>query len=211
MSRRIIMSRILALTLAAGFAVSAGPAPAKDQWVTLLDSKTKDLSGWDKAGDANWRIENGIAVADKGNGFLVSKKDYKNFRIRAEFWVGPDANSGVFVHATDPKEVTGKNAYEVNIWDERPEKDYATGAVVGVAKVDPMPKTVGKWNVYDITLKDGVFTVKLNGKTTVNGAKDTKLETGRIALQHGLGNKDASGKVNDAGVVKFRKVQIQEL
>jgi hypothetical protein len=53
--------------------------------------------------------------------------------------------------------------------------------------------------------------VKLNDKTTVNGAKDTKIENGRIAFQHGLGNKDASGKVNDAGVVKFRKIQVRSL
>ena len=202
------IAQILGFALAAGIALS--PALAKDKWVTLLDSKT-DLSTWDKSGDSNWRMEKGVAVADKGNGFLVTKKDYKNFRLRAEFWVGPDANSGVFVHVTDPKNIDGKNAYEVNIWDERPEKDYATGAVVGVAKVDPMPKTVGKWNTYDITLQDGVFNVKLNGKATVVNAKDTKLATGKIAIQHGLGNKDASGKVNDAGVVKFRKVQIQEL
>jgi hypothetical protein len=206
MSRRYAF----ALALLAGFAVSLGAARAED-WTTLFDSNTKSLDVFDKAGNANWRIEDGAAVADKGNGFLVTKTDYKNFHLRVEFWVGPDANSGVFVHATNPKEITGKNAYEINIWDDRPEKDYATGAVVGVAKVDPMPKTVGQWNVYDITVKDGTFTVKLNDKTTVNGAKDTKLENGRIALQHGLGNKDASGKVNDAGVVKFRKVQIRSL
>lgn len=201
----------LALAVAAVTVVSAGPAPAADKWTTLFDGSSKDLSAFDQSGNANWRVEDGAAVANKGNGFLVTKKDYKNFRIRVEFWVGPDANSGVFVHVTDPKDITGKNAYEVNIWDDRPEKDYATGAVVGVAKVDPMPKTVGQWNVYDITVKDGVFTVMLNDKTTVSGAKDTRLETGKIALQHGLGNKDASGKVNDAGVVKFRKVQIEEL
>ncbi len=208
MSRRFT----IALAFAAGFAVSASPALAKDKWVTLLDSKT-DLSNWDKAGDANWRTEKGIAVADKGNGFLVSKKDYKNFRLRAEFWVGPDANSGIYVHIVDAKVpmIDTKVAYEINIWDERPEKDYATGALVGIAKVDPMPKTVGKWSTYDITVKDGVFNVKLNGKVTVKDAKDNKFPAGKIALQHGLGNKDASGKVNDAGVVKFRKVQIQEL
>jgi hypothetical protein len=178
-------------------------------FTTILDGK--NLTGWDKVGDANWRIEDGAAVADKGNGFLVSQKEYKNFSLRAEFWVGPDANSGIFVHCTDPKEIGTKTAYEVNIWDDRPEKDYATGAVVGVAKVDPMPKTVGKWSVYEITLKDGVFTVAIDGKKTVDGAKDTKFATGRIALQHGTGLKDAAGVVNDKGVVKFRKVEIKEL
>jgi hypothetical protein len=170
----------------------------------------KNLDNFEKVGDANWRIEDGAVVADKGNGFLVTKNSYGDFQLRAEFWVGPDANSGIFIRATDPAKITATNAYEVNIWDDRPEKDYATGAIVGLAKVDPMPKSVGQWNTYEITAKGDTFTVVLNGKKTVE-AKDNKHANGRIALQHGLGNKDAAGVVNDKGVVKFRKVEIKGL
>ena len=84
------------------------------------------------------------------------------------------------------------------------------GAIVNVAKVDPMPKTVGQWNTYEITAKGDTFTVVLNGKQTVVG-KDAKHPKGHIGLQHGLGNKDAAGVVNDKGVVKFRKVEIKTL
>jgi hypothetical protein len=149
-------------------------------------------------------------VADRGNGFLVTKESYGDFQIRAEFWVGDDANSGIFIRCTDPAKVNAENAYEVNIWDDRPGKDYATGAIVNIAKVDPMPKSVGKWNVYEITAKGGTFTVVLNGQKTVD-AQDGKHANGKIALQHGLGNKDAAGVVNDKGVVKFRKVEIKKL
>ncbi len=204
-----IATTLALLVLAAVSFVKPAAAQSSEGFVTLFDGK--NLNGWEQAGDANWRIEDGAAVADKGNGFLVSAKDYTNFSLRAEFWVGPDANSGIFVHCTDPKNIGSKNAYEVNIWDDRPEKDYATGAVVGVAKVDPMPKTVGKWSVYEITLNNGVFTVAIDGKKTVDGVKDTQFTKGRIALQHGLGNKDAAGVVNDKGVVKFRKVEIKDL
>jgi hypothetical protein len=183
-------------------------ALAEDGWVTLFDGKT--LDHFDKVGDANWRIEDGTVVADRGNGFLVTKETYGDFQIRAEFWVGDDANSGVFIRCTDPAKITAENAYEVNIWDDRPGKDYATGAIVNIAKVDPMPKSVGKWNVYEITAKGGTFTIVLNGQQTVEG-KDSKHANGRIALQHGLGNKDAAGVVNDKGVVKFRKVEIKKL
>jgi hypothetical protein len=209
MKSRIATTLAVLLGLAA---VSFTPSPSTAQtagFTTVFDGK--NLTGWDKVGDANWRIEDGAAVADKGNGFLVTQKDYKNFSLRAEFFVGPDANSGIFVHCTNPKEIGSKNAYEINIWDDRPQKDYATGAIVDVAKVDPMPKTVGKWSVYEITVNNGVFTVAIDGKKTVDGAKDNKFPTGRIALQHGLGNKDAAGVVNDKGVVKFRKVEIKEL
>jgi hypothetical protein len=183
-------------------------ASGEDGWVTLFDGKT--LDHFDKVGDANWRIEDGAAVADRGNGFLVTKDSYGDFQIRAEFWVGPDANSGIFIRATDPQKIDAKTAYEVNIWDDRPGKDYATGAIVDIAKVDPMPTSVGKWNLYEITAKGGTFTVVLNGQKTVEG-KDSKHANGKIALQHGLGNKDAVGTVNDKGVVKFRKVEIKKL
>jgi hypothetical protein len=178
-------------------------------WVTLFDGK--NLDNFNKVGDANWRIEDGAVVADKGNGFLVTKNAYTDYQIRAEFWVDSDANSGIFIRCTDPEKPGAASGYEVNIWDTRPEPSYGTGAIVNLAKVDPMPKAGGKWNVYEITAKGSTFTVTLNGQKTVDGAQDAKFTTGRIALQHGLGVKDAKGVENDKGVVKFRKVEIKPL
>ena len=137
--------------------------------------------------------------ADLGNGFLVSKKEYGDFELKAEFWVDATATSGVFIRATDPTKVTGTNAYEVNIYDTRPDPSYGTGAIVNVAKVSPMPKAAKQWNYYEIIAKGDTFTVTLNGIKTVDGAKDAKLAKGRIALQYGQ------------GIVKFRKVEIRPL
>jgi hypothetical protein len=212
MTRRFAIALALPLMGLAAFSYShRASAQGAGGWITLLDGKS--LDNFDQIGTANWRIEDGAAVADKGNGFLVSKKSFKNYELRVEFFISEDANSGVFVHCVDPKSVTGKSAYEVNLWDTRPQKDYATGAIVGIAKVEPMPHVAGKWSTYDITVKDGVFTVVLNGQKTVDGAKDkdAKFPEGRIALQHGDGLKDAKGVVNDKGVVKFRKVEIKPL
>ena len=178
-------------------------------WIVLFDGKS--LDNWNQIGDANWRIEDGVAVADKGDGFLVSKNAYGDFQLRAEFWVDDAANSGIFIRCTDPAKVGGATAYEVNIWDQRPDPTYGTGAIVNVAKVSPMPKTAGKWNVYEITAKGSTFTVVLNGQKTVDGAQDSKFASGRIALQHGPGLKDDKGVANDRGVVKFRKVEIKPL
>jgi hypothetical protein len=171
----------------------------------------KNLDHWNKIGDANWRIEDGAVVADKGNGFLVSNNTYNDFQLRAEFWIDDAANSGIFIRCTDPNNVGTKTAYEVNIWDQRPDPTYGTGAIVDVAKVSPMPKAAGKWNVYEIIAKGSTFTVTLNGQKTVDGAQDSKFASGRIALQHGLGLKDDKGVANDRGVVKFRKVEIKAL
>jgi hypothetical protein len=203
MKRWSAFSAALLLVGFAAFATSH-QVSAADGWVTLFDGK--NLDNFNQIGNANWRLEDGVVVADKGNGFLVTKNTYGDYQIRAEFWVDADANSGVFIRCTDPEKVTAANAYEVNIWDARPDPSYGTGAIVNVAKVDPMPRAGGKWNVYEITAKGSTFTVILNGQKTVDGAQDAKLASGRIALQHGLQVKDADG-----GVVKFRKVEIKPL
>ena len=203
MQRWPVLTTALLLIGFAAFSYSQ-QASGQTGWVTLFDGK--NLDNWNKIGDANWRIEDGAVVADKGNGFLVSKNSYGDFQLRAEFWVDDDANSGIFIRCADPDKVTGSNAYEVNIWDRRPDPTYGTGGIVNVAKVDPMPKAAGKWNVYEIIAQGPKFTVTLNGQKTVDGAQDAKFANGRIAVQHGLGLKD-----NDRGVVKFRKVEIKPL
>ena len=200
----------IALILVGFAALSYSPqASSETGWVALFDGK--NLDHFNAIGDANWRLEDGSVVADKGNGFLVSKDAYADYQIRAEFWVDADANSGIFIRCTDPEKVGANNAYEVNIWDTRPDPSYGTGAIVNVGKVDPMPKSAGKWNVYEITAKGSTFTVTLNGQKTVDGAQDAKFASGKVALQHGLGLKDDKGVEKDGGTVKFRKVEIKPL
>jgi hypothetical protein len=191
----------IALTLARSSNEAAAQADAG--WVTLFDGK--NLDNWNQIGTANWKLEDGAVVADSGNGFLVSKNAYTDFQLRVEFWIEDRTNSGVFIRCTDPNSVTGKTAYEVNIWDTRPEQKYGTGAIVDVAAVDPMPHAGGKWNVYEITANGNTFTVTLDGQKTVDGAQADKFASGRIALQHGMGVSD------DKGIVKFRKVEIKPL
>jgi hypothetical protein len=185
---------------AAAFQFSGAASGQSDGWITLLDSSK--MGDWDEVGKANWAMKDGALVVDKLDGkdlaYLVSKDSYKDFQIKAEFWVSDDANSGIFIRCEQPKSIGGKTCYEVNIFDQRPDPSYGTGAIVDVAKVDPMPKAGGKWNTYEITAQGPHFVVVLNGQKTVD-AEDSKHPSGPIALQYGQ------------GVVKFRKVQIKRL
>jgi Domain of Unknown Function (DUF1080) len=175
-------------------------------WITLFDGTAKSLDNWNRLGDANWRVEDGAIVADKGKGgFLVSRNSYKDFQIRAEFWADHTTNSGIFIRAADPNKIGAVSSYEVNIYDQRPEPAYGTGAIVDVAKVDPMPKAGGKWNTFLITARGSQLIVELNGKQTVN-VTDSKFASGPFALQFGNGPKDMPG-----GVIKWRKVEIKPL
>lgn len=196
--KRLFLRAATLLIVAASLAGCANnPLPGiLGGWTTLVDGTSLDQ--WNQIGNANWRVEEGSVQADKGVGFLVSKNSYSDFQIRAEFWSDADANSGIFLRCADPKQVTDKNAYEVNIFDKRPDPTYGTGAIVGIAKIDNMPKAVGKWNTYDITAKGDLLTVVLNGVQTVQ-ARDSRHASGPIGLQHA------------AGVIKFRKVEIRPL
>ena len=176
-------------------------------WITLLDgSNPKTMDNWNRIGDANWRAEDGAIVADKGKGgHLVSKNSYKDFQIRAEFWADHTTNSGIFIRDSDPKNVSGKSAYEVNINDQRPDTGYGTGAIPNVAKVSPMPKAGGKWNSYEITARGPQLIVMLNGIKTVD-VQNSRFPEGHISLQFGNLDKGAPG-----GAIKWRTVQIRPL
>jgi hypothetical protein len=134
----------------------------------------------------------------KGTAHLVTKNSYKDFQIYAEFWADEDANSGIFIRATNPKDIGSKNSYEVNIYDKRPGPEYGTGAIVNFAKVNPMPKAAGKWNTFLITAKGPRLTVVMNGVTTAD-VEDKSFAAGPFSLQYG------------SGIIKWRKVIVRPL
>jgi hypothetical protein len=196
------MKRIIAAAVFGAFAVAGCASMQSDAgWVTLVDG-ARGLENFNVVGKSNWRAEDGAIVADrnpeKTPSYLVSKNAYKDFMIHAEFWASDDANSGIFMRCSQPANPGDEVCYEANIFDQRPDPTYGTGAIVKVAKVAPMPKAGGKWNTYDLTAKGDQLTVVLNGQQTVS-VRDTKLASGPFALQHG------------SGVIKWRKVQIKPL
>jgi hypothetical protein len=165
--------------------------------ITLLDG-ARGLDDWIRIGDANWRIEDGTVVADKGSGYLVTRNWYGDVQVRAEFWASADANSGIFLRVQNPAEITPTSSYEVNIFDARPDPTYGTGAIVGFAKVSPMPIAGGKWSTYDVTANGDRIVVLLNGTRTVD-LRESSFASGPIALQ-------AAG-----GTIRWRKVQVRPL
>jgi hypothetical protein len=202
------MRRWLALAvglLVLGFAGLRFASEARGQaaagWTTLFDGTS--LNGWNPIGDANWRLADGAVQADQGAGFLLTRAPYADFQLRVEFWVDDDANSGVFIRCQDPQQVSAANAYEVNVYDKRPDPAFRTGAIVDVARPLAQISAGGKWNTFEITAQGQHLTVTLNGTRTVD-VNDSKHARGPIALQYGAG-------ANGAGIVKFRKVEIRTL
>lgn len=203
MSLRWIRASARAMTLiGVAFMLSVPTAFAQSGpgWTTLLDGE--NMGDWDRLGETNWRLEDGAVVADnrtsEGPAYLVSKDPYKDFMLYVEFWASDDANSGIFFRCNDPGKINDITCYEANIFDQRSDPTYGTGAIVRHAEVDPMPKAGGKWNTFEITANGRDITVVLNGETTAV-LRSGLFSEGPFALQHG------------AGVIKFRKVAIKPL
>ena len=204
--RRSVAGRVALTVLLAAALIAASCAHSPQSgWVTLIDGQA-GLDNFNRIGDANWRAEGGAIVADKGKGgYLVSKNSYKDFEIYAEFYAETSTNSGIFIRASDPKKIGAVSAYEVNIFDQRPDPSYGTGGIVNFAVVNPMPKAGGNWNVYEIYAKGPQMTIKLNGAVTVS-IQNSQFASGPFALQYGAGANNAPG-----GAIKWRKVMVRPI
>jgi hypothetical protein len=199
--------RRLAVTVsfvAAATAVHCAPravAHTGPGWISLFDGNTIGPE-WDRYGETNWRVEDGAIVADKRTSqteaHLVTKTRFRDFQLYVEFWASDEANSGIFLRCSDLTVISSRTCYEANIYDQRPDPTYGTGAIVDFVEVHPLPKAGGKWNTYEITVKGRQVTAVLNGQKTAELHNGLFTE-GPLTLQHG------------AGVIKFRKVAVRPI
>ena len=158
-----------------------------------------------------WSVRDGmILCTGKPNGFLRSKKVYKDFifradwRFRTEGWTRtPERwpNAGFFIHAGEIKdgwpvslEVQGYFGEAGSLFGVRGGK--VTGAKRGPFVKDRPP--FGEWDHYEITSRNGRVTVVLNGKL-VNEGWDIFPAQGNICLQ------------SEGWEVHYRNVAIKEL
>jgi hypothetical protein len=157
-----------------------------------------DLSGWESRGEIDWRVEDGVIVASgSGKGFIATRAEFGDFYLRVEFWVDATTNSGLFVRCRDRTRIYPDTCYELNIYDQHPNQEARTGAVVFVhMPPDAHVETADKWNVYEVTARGKFIEVKVNGTVTAV-LEDADPTPGFIALQHW-----------ESGTVKFRSIEL---
>jgi hypothetical protein len=194
-----------------GACISMG---ATDGFVSLMPRHdVEELWTIEGTPSSAWRVENGeIFCTGKPNGFLRSKKTYRNYILRAEWrfkkegWVPKPEdegwpNAGFFINAgptvdgwPTSLEVQGHFGEAGSLFGVRGGK--ITGARRGPIVKDRIP--FGEWDRYEITNKDGKVTVLLNGKL-VNAGSGANPSQGNICLQ------------SEGWEVHYRNVEIKEL
>jgi hypothetical protein len=172
-------------------------ASAADGFVSLMPKKNLN-EHWTVDGKAPaeaWTLRDGvIACTGQPNGFLRSKKIYRNYILRAEWrfqegWQPRGKqewpNAGFFIHAHEvetgwPKslEVQGYFGEAGSLFGVRGGK--ITGAKRGPFVTERPP--FGSWDKYEITSMDGKVKVVLNG-VPVNEGSDAMPADGNICLQ----------------------------
>ncbi len=174
-------------------------ADTSDGWVRLFDGHT--LFGWEIAGNANWRIEDGTITVDQGEkGFLCTSIDWQDYELTLEFNADAETNSGVFLRTPLKPENPAIDCYEVNIAPNS--NPFPTASVVQRQKVDAekAPEQVEKtWRRITMRLEGDHLQVSLDDTVVTDYTDAMGLEVGRISLQH------------NSGRVAFRDIRLRPL
>lgn len=174
------------------------PLPGKTDWIQLFDGQT--FGGWAvlQPDGATWRIENGELVAENGNGYLVTEREFENFELRTYIQSSPRANGGIFCRwkSLVPKD----RGFEVQI-EDIPDSNNPTGSIYDRVRANEMPFTPGEWTPLQIILQGPRCVVVLNGtKVAETDALDV-IRAGHIALQMHRAN----------SWIRFKDIRLREL
>ena len=166
----------------------------------ITDITNLSDSQWDQIGTGNWSISDDVITGDAtgGEAYLMSKKAYTNFLLTLEFKPDSLVNSGIYVRCSI-KEGSAEECHEINIWDNHPNQNNRTGAIVNRVTPTSILNTIDKWNAYRIQCEGDSITVELNG-VPISSHGTAPNRKGFIGLQ-----------AANNGKIQFRSLKILEL
>jgi hypothetical protein len=162
-----------------------------------LSPKKEIGEHWIQEGSAagTWGVKDGVIVCTgTPNGFLRSRKSYRDFIFRAEWrfqkegWdKGPEKwpNAGFFINAGEIERTWPKSLEIQGHYGEAGSLFGVRGGKVSGARRGPIVKDrvpFGSWDRVEIQSLDGRVTVILNGEQ-VNEGWDIEPKEGNICLQ----------------------------
>ena len=193
-------------------AAAAAMLAQSDGFVSL--SPVADLSEhWTVEGSApdTWSVKDGVIICTgRPNGFLRSKKTYRNFifrgdwRFQKEGWTQKPPrypNAGYFIHAGAVEDDWPKSLEVQGHYGEAGSLFGVRGGRVSGAHRGPVfenRKHFGEWESIEIRSLGGVVTVQLNGKK-MNEGHNIEPAEGSICLQ------------SEGWPVFYRNLQVKKL
>ena len=173
------------------------PKEIKQGWQLLFNGKNTD--GWTSVGkstppEKGWEVENGVLIVNKGGakqgGDIITKEQFSDFELVAEFKLTKGANSGIKYFFVRYEE-GGWLGLEYQILDDETHPDAQMGRDQnrlqgGLYDMFPPAKNkkdspIGEWNQARIVSKGSKVTHYLNGKKILSF--DRKSEKYKEAFQ----------------------------
>jgi len=182
-------------------------AEQKDGFELLFDGKSLDKFVVPADQVKVWRVVDGVIRNEQAapGATIITKEDFGNFVIRAEFRAHPQVNSALMLRQGRPQPA----GYELQIRDkvltDRTGGEYLTGGIVNVAHAPEGTKIVpNQWNTFEATLTGDHIVVLYNGAKIVD-VHDSRRATGAIGLQ-------SAHPEDPAGAfIEFRNLRIKRL
>ncbi len=184
------------------------------KWTPLFDGK--DLAGWEAYGTEKWVADHGTILGESTSGkygYLLTKKDYRNFIVRLKFKCESEGNSGLFFHS----HITGINPeHGPDIVGLQAEIDPArhTGGLyesggrgwvaLPTARGEKAIKPIGHWNSLEVSVRGDHIVTHLNGIQIVDYTyAPAKYTDGLLGLQIHTGEHGFA--------IRFKDIYIQAL
>ena len=168
--------------------------------VVLFDGKSLEAFGVQSPDrPMNWSIEEGLMTNGEKANNLVSREKFKDFKLSAEYKVGPSTNSGIYL----------RGRYELQVLDDygKPPFDRGHMAIYGW-KAPPVnsSKPVGEWQTVEATVVGNRVTVIHNGQKIHDNAVLEAITGGALDIDEA-----APGPImiqGDHSKVWFRKIVV---
>lgn len=171
-------------------------AEVAEGWIRLFDGHT--LFGWQVAGDANWRVEDGSIVVDDGEACLLcTSVPWQNFELVLEYKADAETNSGVFLRTPLSPENPAEDCYEVNIAPT--DNPFPTGGIVKRKKATEFKVDSNDWHTMKLVLDGERLQVSVDGNNVCDYTDEVGVAEGRIGLQH------------NSGRIEFRDIRLRPL
>jgi len=132
--------------------------------VVLFGGHSLDAFGvQNKKQPMGWSIEDGVMTNVEHGNNLVSKQTFKDFKIQAEYKVGPGSNSGIYL----------RGRYELQVLDDygKPVEEHGHMAIYAwkAPRVNAS-KAPGEWQRMEAVIVGNRVTVTLNGQRVHDNA-----------------------------------------
>ena len=168
--------------------------------VALFDGRSLDAFGvQNKSQPMGWSIEDGVMTNVEHGNNLVSKEKFKDFKIQAEYKLGPQSNSGIYL----------RGRYELQVLDDYGKPVEAHGHMAIYAWKAPRvnaSKPPGEWQTMEAVIVGNRVTVTLNGQRVHDNAPLEAITGGALDA-----NESEPGPImiqGDHERVWFRKVTV---